>query len=113
VLHACRWGIGGNLTGDAREGFDAFVREALQPVANFPGSGVVYDYQLMPAPKTSHGGMSNPAPVFRLWADSVPTYAAPKGAVTSQVAGGGGKLEGGWDEGHAAGGGLECGVLGP
>lgn len=43
------WSIGGALSSQCREAFDAFVRNTFQGVANFPaGAGLVYDYYCDP-----------------------------------------------------------------
>lgn len=43
------WSLGGALSSQSREAFDAFVRTTFQGVANFPaGAGLVYDYYCDP-----------------------------------------------------------------
>lgn len=44
------WSVGGALSSQSREAFDAFVRNSFQGVANFPtGAGLVYDYYCDPS----------------------------------------------------------------
>ena len=40
------WAIGGNLAHGVKDDFDNFAREHLQPVSNFPGGGLVFDYMV-------------------------------------------------------------------
>ena len=43
------WSVGGALSSQSRDAFDAFVRNAFQGIANFPtGAGLVYDYRCDP-----------------------------------------------------------------
>ena len=40
------WSLGGNLAHGVKEEFDDFAREHLQPLSNFPGGGLVFDYMV-------------------------------------------------------------------
>lgn len=40
------WAIGGNLAHGVKDDFDNFAREHLQPLSNFPGGGLVFDYMV-------------------------------------------------------------------
>ncbi|KAI8465887.1 MAG: dynein heavy chain 7 [Monoraphidium minutum] len=66
------WALGGNLAAGARDGFDAFAREQLAPVAAFPGGGTVWDYQVAIAKGGSAGAPA--ACALARWSESVAPF---------------------------------------
>ena len=60
------WALGGNLAHGVKEDFDEFAREHLQPLSNFPGGGLVFDYMV-------DGSKAFP-PEFRNWTEVVPGF---------------------------------------
>ncbi|GFR44385.1 hypothetical protein Agub_g5605 [Astrephomene gubernaculifera] len=60
------WALGGNLVHTAKEEFDDFIREHLQTLCAFPGSGSIFDFYLDCNKRFP--------PEFKPWTDIVPTF---------------------------------------